>query len=124
MSALGHERTNRPGKPPMSAIVRPGSTGRRNTFCLEGEKRSTRRNVEGLRGFTAAEETGDFGIAGSARKTLGFKPQQIESRWKCCVMVETRPPKADIEYGDVLNGTGWLDQFHCIPQRVFGNIAV
>jgi len=23
-------------------------------------------------------ETGDFGIAGSARKTLGFKPQQIE----------------------------------------------
>jgi len=23
-------------------------------------------------------EAGDFGIAGSARKTLGFKPQQIE----------------------------------------------
>ena len=23
-------------------------------------------------------ETGDFGIAGSARKALGFKPQQIE----------------------------------------------
>jgi hypothetical protein len=31
-----------------------------------------------FRGFTAAEKTGTFGIGGSVRKALEFKPQQKE----------------------------------------------
>ncbi len=56
-----------------------GSTDRRNTL-------SVLMGTDGVRDETSmvfsrlhcCRETGDFGIAGSARKTLGFKPQQIE----------------------------------------------
>ena len=41
----------------------------------DGVRDETSRVFSRLHG---GRETGDFGIAGSARKALGFKPQQIE----------------------------------------------
>src|SRR5262249_34656916 len=61
--------------PPLAA----GSTGRRSTPVL---KRKDGVYDETSRVFSSLHcgcETVDFGIAGSAHKTLGFKPQQKES---------------------------------------------
>ena len=61
----------------MSALG-AGSTGRRNTLCLEGEDGVRDETSRVFSRLHCGRETGDFGIAGSARKALGFKPQQIE----------------------------------------------
>ena len=56
----------------MSAQPQAGSTGRRNTLCLEGKGRGTGGTSESF--FEASplrQRNRDFGIAGSARKALG-----------------------------------------------------
>jgi len=53
-----------------------GSTGRRNTPVLKGKDGVYDETSRFFRVLHCGSETGDFGIAGSVRKTLGFEPQQ------------------------------------------------
>ena len=61
----------------MSALPRPVQPVDATLSVLKGkdEVDGTQRVFSRLHG---GRETGDFGIAGSGRKTLGFKPQQKE----------------------------------------------
>ena len=59
-------------------LLTAGSTGRRNTLCLEGKDGVLDETSRVFSRLHCGRETGDFGTAGSARKTLGFKLQQIE----------------------------------------------
>jgi hypothetical protein len=62
----------------MSAFETAGSTGRRNTLFRRGKMECMTICRGHFRGFNCGRENGDFGIAGSVRKTFGFKPQQKE----------------------------------------------
>jgi hypothetical protein len=55
-----------------------GSTGRRNTPCFDGKDRVYDETSGFFSRLHYGRETRDFGIAGSVRKTFGFKPQQKE----------------------------------------------
>ena len=62
-------------------LMTAGSTGRRNTLCLEGERRSTRRNVEGF--FEASLRQRNRGLwhRWQCAQDLGVQTPADRMRW-------------------------------------------
>ena len=77
MSACGTKRTCRVALH-MSAFERPVQPVDATLSVLKGKDGVRDETSRVFSRLHCCRETGDFGIAGSARKTLGFKPQQIE----------------------------------------------